>query len=59
MKRTSRAAMVGLFSVLLPSAVHATPAPPARILVTLQAVEIPSRIAHSTAPAPYPTTDIV
>ena len=55
MKMSFAAAAISL-SVLLPGAVQAAPkppAPPTRILVTLQAVEVPVRVAQEAALKPY------
>ncbi len=54
---TTLTAAAGLLALLLPAVVQAAPKPPAipaRILVTLQAVEVSSRDAKAIAPVPYP-----
>jgi len=50
-------ATAGLLSALMPTAAQAAPkpsVPPTRILVTLQAVEVPSRVVQDAALKPYP-----
>lgn len=58
MMKTTLAATAVLLAVLLPSAVQAAPkppAPPARILVTLQAVEVHGSTAQNLVLGPFPT----